>query len=175
MSQIVVRVGFALFILSEAYKCGGSMEIRFTEHVEGGRVPEAICELAERVDSPIPDESIVAGRISPDEARCLYAGITGFPSELRARVDELDAQGRLLGREGVLRCAPRRLGLGGNRKHRDELPISGHRVKRRDPTRAKASVCACSMSCAFRASGGNPRSENEVAGKFGGFCRVIGC
>ena len=85
----------ALFLLSEAYKCGGSMEIRFTENVEGKRIPLALCQLAESEDSPFRAESIEQGRISPQEARDLYVSLSDFSAELRERVDELDAQNRL--------------------------------------------------------------------------------
>lgn len=38
----------ASFLLTEAYKCGGSMEIRFSENVESHHVPLAICQLANK-------------------------------------------------------------------------------------------------------------------------------
>ena len=85
----------ALFLLSEAYKCGGSMEIRFTKYVEGKRIPFALCQLAESVGAPFQTESIKQGRITPQEARDLFANLTGFSFELRERIDELDAQRRL--------------------------------------------------------------------------------
>lgn len=85
----------ALFLLSEAYKCGGSMEIRFTEYVEGKRIPMALCQLAESIDAPFQTKSIEQGRITPQEARDLFANLTGFTFELRERIDELDAQRRL--------------------------------------------------------------------------------
>ena len=85
----------ALFLLSEAYKCGGSMEIRFTEYVEGKRIPLALCQLAESIDSAFAPESIEQARISPQEACSLFAKLTGFSAELRERVDQLDSQGRL--------------------------------------------------------------------------------
>lgn len=85
----------AVFLLSEAYKCGGSMEIRFTDQVEGKRIPEALCWLAEKYDAPFHLESIEQGRISPQEARNLYANLTEFSFELRERIDELNLQGRL--------------------------------------------------------------------------------
>ena len=85
----------ALFLLSEAYKCGGSMEIRFTQHVEGKRIPFSLCQLAESIDSPFQQESIDQGCIPPQEARDLFANLTGFSPGLRERIDELDAQRRL--------------------------------------------------------------------------------
>lgn len=85
----------ALFLLSEAYKCGGSMEIRFTEYVEGKRIPFALCQLAESVDAPFQIESIEQGRISPQEARNLFSKLTGFAPELQERIDELSSQHRL--------------------------------------------------------------------------------
>ena len=85
----------AIFLLSEAYKCGGSMEIRFTEHVEGKKIPLTLCQLAESVDATFKPDSISQGRISPYEARNLFAKLTGFSAELKSRIDGLDAQGRL--------------------------------------------------------------------------------
>lgn len=87
--------GLAIFLLSESYKCGGSMEIRFTEYVEGTRIPIALCQLAESVDAPFQVESIEQGRITPQEARDLFANLTGFSFKLRKQIDELDAQRRL--------------------------------------------------------------------------------
>lgn len=87
--------GLAIFLLSEAYKCGGSMEIRFTENVEGKQIPLALCQLAENIDSPFEPESKKQGRISPQESRNLFANLTGFSQDLKEHIDQLDTQGRL--------------------------------------------------------------------------------
>lgn len=85
----------AVFLLSEAYKCGGSIEIRFTEFVEGGRIPLDLCQLAESLGAPFALESINKGCISPPESRNRFAKLTGFTLELEKRIDELNAQHRL--------------------------------------------------------------------------------
>lgn len=81
------------FLLSEAYKCGGSLEIRFSENVEGGRVPEAICELAEKYG--ISFQHIKEGRIIPSEAKLLYLAISEFSASLQSRILDLYQDGRL--------------------------------------------------------------------------------
>ena len=81
------------FLLSEAYKCGGSMEIRFTENVEGQHVPLSICELAEKYKVKLEHAS--EGRVTPNEARELYVAITEFGPKLRERMDILANSGNL--------------------------------------------------------------------------------
>lgn len=81
------------FLLSEAYKCGGSMEIRFSENVEGGRVPVALCELAERYGLSL--KYIKEGRIAPSESRLLYLAISEFSQSLRNTIETLHQEGRL--------------------------------------------------------------------------------
>lgn len=81
------------FLLSEAYKCGGSMEIRFSENVEGGRVPIAICDLAEKYGVPL--SYTMEGRIAPSEARLLYLAISEFSQPLRDLIESLFQEGRL--------------------------------------------------------------------------------
>jgi hypothetical protein len=82
--------GLVLFLLCEAYKCGGTMEIRFTENVEGGRVPEKIQELAKRLKVPIPEKSLTARRLTPRDARALFAALTPFSPAAFARISELE-------------------------------------------------------------------------------------
>jgi len=81
------------FLLSEAYKCGGSMEIVFTENVEGGRVPGYICDLA--LDYDIHLKHVFEGHITPFEARQLYLELVGFSPETKARVMKLSIDGGL--------------------------------------------------------------------------------
>lgn len=64
------------FLFSEAYRCGGSMEIAFTKNVEGGRVPAYICDLA--IEADIKLKHVFEGRITPFESRQLYMYLAGF-------------------------------------------------------------------------------------------------
>lgn len=83
----------AAFLLSEAYKCGGTMEIRFTRNVEGGQVPQELQELANGYG--IQFRRANEGRIEPDEAKALYAALTDFAPKLQQRINELEAAGRI--------------------------------------------------------------------------------
>jgi len=80
-----------LFLLSEAYKCGGTMEIEFTKNVEGGHVPASIRRIAGRHGVKLSRKN----RLLPSESRQLYAALTDFSPELRAVLDELQEAGRL--------------------------------------------------------------------------------
>lgn len=81
------------FLLSEAYKCGGTMEIRFTENVEDGTVPKALQTFAQ--DLGVELRHISEGRITALEARQLYVAITDFSDTLRDQIDQLSQQGKL--------------------------------------------------------------------------------
>ena len=83
----------ALIILSDAYKSGGSMEVRFTERVEGGRVPRELCDLAAGigVDLAHVDE----GGITPKEAKLLYLALTGLGPVVRDKVVALEQEGEI--------------------------------------------------------------------------------
>lgn len=81
------------FLLSEAYKCGGSMEIRFSDNVESHHVPHTICELARQYDVIL--EHISEGLITPYEAKKLYVAITEFSPKLRDIIEELANAGNL--------------------------------------------------------------------------------
>lgn len=82
----------AVFLLSEAYKCGGTMEIRFTKAVEGGQVPFELQELAARYGIRFGQPA--NGRISPGEAKALYAALTDFSPELREKIEVLEQAGK---------------------------------------------------------------------------------
>lgn len=83
----------AIILLSEAYKCGGSMELRFSENVEGGRVPRCVRDLAMRANlSLLHAES---GRITPAEARSLYLAISDFSPSVTTSIYALADHGRL--------------------------------------------------------------------------------
>jgi len=81
------------FILSEAYKCGGSMEIVFTKNVEGGRVPAYICDLA--IELKVKLKYVFEGHITPFEARQLYLGLVGFSGATKERIMKLAVDGKI--------------------------------------------------------------------------------
>ncbi len=81
------------FILSEAFKCGGSMEIRFTFNVQGGRVPTEICSLA--YEHGIKLKHIWKGHITPAEARELYLAVTDFSQPAVEKIKQLAVETEL--------------------------------------------------------------------------------
>lgn len=83
----------AAFLLSEAYKCGGTMEIQFTREVENHRVPGKLQELADRYKVQLGH--VTEGRILPGEAKALYAALTGFSAELQTRINALERAGQV--------------------------------------------------------------------------------
>ena len=82
-----------LIILSDAYKSGGSMEIKFTNNVEGGRVPHELVILANNCNVHL--EHISKGGISPKEANQLYMALTGFNEAMQAKIVELEEIGKI--------------------------------------------------------------------------------
>jgi len=93
-----------LTVLSEAFRCGTPMRLRFTNNVERseeergagvkvGRVPIGIMHLAEMLGTPMPDRE--SGALEPDHAIPLYAALTGFHPGLRAQLAELEGRGLL--------------------------------------------------------------------------------
>jgi len=78
-----------IYILSQAYKSGSSMGIRFTNNVEGGSVPAAIVIMAEDYGVFLKKEHIESGVITPKEARLLYLALTEFSPEAAQRAMEL--------------------------------------------------------------------------------------
>ncbi|NJP05829.1 MAG: hypothetical protein HC837_09510 [Chloroflexaceae bacterium] len=81
----------AIFCLSEAYKCGGTMELRFTQQVEGGRVPAAFQALGQRYGIKFAESA--SGRVAPEEAKAFYAALTGFAPALHERLIAMDQTG----------------------------------------------------------------------------------
>lgn len=89
------------FLLSEAYKCGTSMEIVFTKNVETriengqerGRVPAYIYDLA--CDLEIKLSYVGEGHISPREARQFYMQLTGFSKPAQERIMQLSVEGKI--------------------------------------------------------------------------------
>lgn len=86
-------LALASFLLSEAYKCGGTMEIRFTKNVENGQVPQELQLLAGQYNIEFEQASL--GRISPEEAKALYAALTNFSPPLREKTNQLEQAGRV--------------------------------------------------------------------------------
>lgn len=85
--------GITLLMLSDAYKSGGSMEIRFTKNVEDGQVPKELVKLANAEE--ILFEQSPAGIITPSEAKQLYSALTGFSARLLKRIQFLEESGRI--------------------------------------------------------------------------------
>lgn len=83
----------ALILLSDAYKSGGSMEIKFTGHVEEGQVPRELCHLAKNLGVNLGHTE--QGGITPKEARLLYLALSGFRTAVRNKVMELEQEGVL--------------------------------------------------------------------------------
>jgi len=81
------------FILSEAYKCGGTMEIHFTKQVEGGQVPQELQDLARQYE--ITFSQAQSGKILSSEAKALYAALTDFSPSLQQKINELEQVGRM--------------------------------------------------------------------------------
>lgn len=81
------------FLLSEAYKCGGTMEIRFTKNVEDGQVPQELQDLARQYE--IAFSQADTGKILPGEAKALYAALTDFSPSLQQKINELEQIGRM--------------------------------------------------------------------------------
>jgi len=79
------------FLLSEAYKCGGTMEIVFSKNVEGGRVPAYICDLA--IDMGVKLKYVFEGHITPLEARLLYLGLAGFSEKAKNKIMKMAVDG----------------------------------------------------------------------------------
>lgn len=81
----------SVFLLSEAFKCGGTMEIRFTLNVEDGRVPAALQEVTLEAGVRLAHKR----RIMPDESRELFLALTEFSPALQQRIEALDRAGML--------------------------------------------------------------------------------
>ena len=76
--------GLAAMTLAEAFRAGGTMEIRFDEHPEHA-VPASLRQLARVRGVSVGIGDPVA--ISPAEARALFLAVTDLPAELRGRID----------------------------------------------------------------------------------------
>jgi len=80
-----------LAILSEAYRVGARMQVRFTKSVEEGRVPLDALRLAARHGIGLRNPE--SGWIHPEEGRNLYAALTGFRPKVRQKLEELAKAG----------------------------------------------------------------------------------
>ncbi len=87
------------FLLSEAYKCGTSMEIVFTKNVESrmegdvkkGRVPAYIYDLS--CEMGIKLKHVLEGHITPFEARQMYMELVGFSKQVQEKVMKMSVEG----------------------------------------------------------------------------------
>jgi len=82
-----------LILLSDAYKSGGSMEIKFSEHVESGNVPRELCRLAGSLGVQLKNEK--EGGITPKEAKALYLTLSGFRKPVADRIMDMEKGDRL--------------------------------------------------------------------------------
>ena len=80
-----------VFLLSEAYKCGGTMAIHFTNNVENGCIPAEIHKLGHYYGIVFREKN----KIMPDEAKTLYAAITEFSPSMQNLLKSLESRGRL--------------------------------------------------------------------------------
>jgi hypothetical protein len=81
------------FLLSEAFKCGGTMEIRFSKEIEGGRVPYDLSRFA--AENGIKLEHIQEARITPSESKLLFLAVSEFSEPLQQEIARLCGEGRL--------------------------------------------------------------------------------
>ena len=77
----------AVFLLSEAYKCGGTMELRF----KGGHIPEELQSLAARYNVDLG----AGTSISSLAAKKFYAVLTGFNAAVQERLAEMELSGAI--------------------------------------------------------------------------------
>lgn len=90
------------FLLSEAFRCGGTMEIVFTKNIEGGRVPEYICDLA--LEMGVKLNHVFEGHITPFESRQLYLELIGFSKQTKARIMDLAVSGDITPERACFVC-----------------------------------------------------------------------
>ena len=88
-----------ILLLSDAYKNGATMEIRFTRHdpKKGERVPGRIPNQLNALlrENKIRLSRYEQGIITHNEAVNLYATILGITNELKERIKKYEAEGRL--------------------------------------------------------------------------------
>ncbi len=76
-------------MLAEAFRSGGTMEVRFDGHPEG-RVPAMLRQWARVSGMPLGADAVA---ISPADARRLMVAATEMPAELRNRILALESAG----------------------------------------------------------------------------------
>jgi len=89
------------FLLSEAYKCGTTMEIVFGKNVEPRiengvtkpRVPVYICDLA--IELGVKLKYVDEAHITPFESRQIYMGLAGFSKAAQEKIMKLAVNGEL--------------------------------------------------------------------------------
>lgn len=79
--------GLTLAILSDAFRCGSSMEIHFSEKVEDGTVPLELRELAGRLNINL--QKADEGIILPAESEQLYLALSDPDQELTKTIENL--------------------------------------------------------------------------------------
>jgi len=79
--------GLTLAILSDAFRCGSSMEIHFSGEVEGGTVPMELRELAGRLNLNL--QKADEGIILPAESEQLYFALSDPGQELTKTLENL--------------------------------------------------------------------------------------
>jgi len=88
-----------ILLLSDAYKNGATMEIRFTRHdpKKGERVPDRIPNQLNALlrENKIRLSRYEQGIITHNEAVNLYASILGITNELKERIKKYEAEGKL--------------------------------------------------------------------------------
>lgn len=87
----------ALYILSQAYKCGSSMGIRFTTN--GGkkkiRIPSSFLALADDYDVFFTPEQVEEGVVTPKRARHLFLALTEFSPEVEKKIMALSLEDKI--------------------------------------------------------------------------------
>jgi hypothetical protein len=76
-----------LYLLSEAYQCGSTMGIKFTQDVEEGTIPTNLVEMASFFGIDL--KFIIEGFITPKESRMLFLTLTGFSEAALKRIKEI--------------------------------------------------------------------------------------
>lgn len=86
-------------ILSDAYKCGGSMALQFTGNVNAGKIPDKLVELGKKIG--IAFKSVEEGYIDHNESVALYGHLTGLSKYTQDLINGLHASGRNISLEGI--------------------------------------------------------------------------
>lgn len=86
-------------ILSDAYKCGGSMALQFTGNVNAGRIPDDLVYLGKMFG--IAFKHAEEGHIDHDESVALYGHLTGLSTETQEIIKRLHKCGQNISIEGI--------------------------------------------------------------------------